>query len=118
MQRKSKGDSAQDYSAASALPEGGHKRISAALRILVSGRVQGVGFRYSCYVQARRLGLGGWVRNTPEGNVEIWLESSGQEQIETMLDWLRRGPPYARVDELHCNAVLPTGTYQEFSIKP
>jgi acylphosphatase len=118
MRRKSKGDSARGYSAAAALPEGGQAAMPSALHILVSGRVQGVGFRYSCYVQARRLGLRGWVRNTPEGDVEIWLESSGREQIEAMLDWLRRGPPYARVDELRCNAVLPAGTYREFAIEP
>jgi acylphosphatase len=94
------------------------KAVLSALHVLISGRVQGVGFRYSCYAQARRLGLGGWVRNTPEGDVEVWLESRDKEQLETMLEWLRQGPPYARVDKIHYNSVRPTGGYREFSIKP
>jgi acylphosphatase len=116
MRRKFEEDLAPDYAVAVALPE--NSRGAVALHILVSGRVQGVGFRYSCYVQARRLGLGGWVRNTPEGDVEIWLEGPGPDQIEAMLDWLRRGPPYARVDKLRCDPVLPTGTYRDFAIEP
>jgi acylphosphatase len=94
------------------------KDLSTALHVLISGRVQGVGFRYACYAQARRLGLVGWVRNTPEGDVEVWLESSAGERIEAMLDWLRRGPPYARVDHIRCDPVRPTGACREFSIEP
>ncbi|MDR3174515.1 MAG: acylphosphatase [Treponema sp.] len=94
------------------------KAVPAALHVLISGRVQGVGFRYSCYAQARRLGLGGWVRNTPEGDVEVWLESPAGELLETMLAWLHRGPPYARVDHIQYNSVRPTGDCQKFSIEP
>jgi acylphosphatase len=90
---------------------------TAALHVTVSGRVQGVGFRYSCHAEARRLGLRGWVRNTPEGDVEVWMESPSEKALETMLDWLRRGPPHARVDEIRYDRVRPTGAYREFSIK-
>lgn len=92
--------------------------VSTALHVLIRGRVQGVGFRYSCYAQARRIGLGGWVRNTPDGDVEVWLESPVKERVEAMLAWLRQGPPYARVDQIHYNPVRPTGACQEFSIEP
>jgi acylphosphatase len=108
-------------------PEGGRGaqgagavlRDAAALHITVSGRVQGVGFRYSCYAEARRLGLGGWVRNTPEGDVELWVESlrGAGEELEAMLCWLRRGPPQARVDQVRLSRVRPTGLYREFSIE-
>jgi acylphosphatase len=94
------------------------KDLLTALHILISGRVQGVGFRYSCYAQARHLGLGGWVRNTPDGDVEVWLESPAKEQLEAMLNWLRRGPPYARVDQIRCDPARPTGVCREFSIEP
>lgn len=115
MYRKSKGDPSPDCSAA---PEkDGRGAAPAALHVLVSGRVQGVGFRYACYAQARRLGLRGWVRNTPEGGVEVWVEGPEQEPIEAMAAWLRRGPPYARVDKIRRETVPPTGAYQEFSIE-
>jgi acylphosphatase len=91
---------------------------ASALRIKISGRVQGVGFRYSCYAEASRLGLGGWVRNTPEGGVEVWLESPDKGRLETMLRWLRHGPPQARVDHLHCDRARPTGACRGFSIEP
>jgi acylphosphatase len=99
-------------------PEKSGGAAPAALHILVSGRVQGVGFRYSCYARARSLGLGGWVRNTPEGDVEVWLESPAGERLEAMLEWLRRGPPHARVDQIRCEPVKPAGAGGEFSIKP
>jgi acylphosphatase len=97
--------------------ENSSKTVPAAFHVLIQGRVQGVGFRYSCYAQARRLGLGGWVKNTPEGDVEVWLEGPAKEQLEAMLAWLRQGPPYARVDQIHYNPVQPAGTW-EFSIEP
>jgi acylphosphatase len=92
----------------------------AALHITVSGRVQGVGFRYSCYAEARRLGLRGWVRNTPEGDVEVWVESprDSGEDLEAMLRWLHRGPPRARVDQVRLSRVRPTGAYREFLVEP
>jgi acylphosphatase len=84
----------------------------------VSGRVQGVGFRHACYVEARRLGLWGWVRNSPAGDVELWVEGPSEEALDAMLAWLHRGPPYAQVNEVRCDRVQPSGTYREFSIKP
>ncbi len=69
----------------------------ACLRI--SGRVQGVGFRYAAAKQATSLGLAGWVRNLDNGDVCIAFEGS-DSGVEAMLDWLSHGPPLARVDGL------------------
>ncbi|MDR3160599.1 MAG: acylphosphatase, partial [Spirochaetaceae bacterium] len=71
----------------------------AAVYALVEGRVQGVGFRYSAYREAQRLGLTGWVRNTGSGAVEALAEGTSP-QLEAFLSWLRRGPPQARVDSV------------------
>ena len=81
----------------------------------VEGRVQGVGFRYTCLNEGQRLGLSGWVRNTPSGDVEVWAEGS-EEKLEALLKWLRRGPPGARVDAVHSEKCPPTGQYRGFSV--
>ena len=65
-------------------------------RVLLSGLVQGVEFRYHAREEARALGLTGWVRNLHDGRVEAHFE--GEEgPVEAFLAWLRRGPPAARV---------------------
>ena len=69
------------------------------VRLLVSGRVQGVGFRWFVREAARRHRLAGWVRNRPDGSVE--LEVSGEDgSYREFLGALREGPPGARVDEV------------------
>jgi acylphosphatase len=83
---------------------------------LVRGKVQRVGFRYSAYREAARLGLTGWVRNTVEGDVEVWAEGP-QEQLEVLLQWLRQGPPRARIDSVDTEVKIPTGAYDVFSIR-
>ena len=83
----------------------------------IEGRVQGVGFRYTCMNEGQRLGLSGWVRNTREGDVEVWAEGT-EEKLETMLNWLHRGPPGARVVTVHYEKRLPTGKYREFGVEP
>ena len=80
----------------------------------IEGRVQGVGFRYTCMNEGQRLGLSGWVRNTADGNVEVWAEGTG-EKLETLLRWLYRGPPRARIDTVHYEPCAPTGQYQGFA---
>ena len=82
----------------------------------IEGRVQGVGFRYTCVNEGRRLGLSGWVRNTPEGDVEVWAEGP-VEKLDALLEWLRRGPPGARVDAVHYETCPPTGQYKKFGVE-
>jgi len=68
--------------------------------------VQGVGFRHYTKLRARELGLAGWVQNLPDGRVEVWVE--GPETIVgEMLEWLRSGPPPARVSALEVREVEP-----------
>ena len=69
------------------------------LHVRVSGVVQGVGFRWFVRERARRLGLSGWVRNLPDGSVEV-VASGEQGQIDLLVGELRKGPTGAVVDEI------------------
>ena len=70
-----------------------------SLHVLISGRVQGVWFRKSVKLQAIRLGLSGWVRNTKSSCVEAVFEGP-REKVNKMLAWCKRGPPLAKVDSV------------------
>lgn len=63
---------------------------------VVDGRVQGVYYRASTQEQARALGLRGWVRNLPDGRVELRAQGT-RGRVEALLAWCRKGPPSARV---------------------
>jgi acylphosphatase len=69
---------------------------TASVRLIIRGRVQGVGFRYATVDQARRLGLDGWARNLPDGAVEV-VAAGDAEAVERLVAWCRQGPPSARV---------------------
>lgn len=69
------------------------------VHLLVRGRVQGVYFRASTERESRRLGLTGWVRNRPDGNVEIAAEGS-EEALKELIAWAHHGPTGARVDHV------------------
>jgi acylphosphatase len=88
----------------------------AAAFVRVEGRVQGVGFRYSCLCEGRRLGLLGWVRNSPDGSVEVWAEGPAA-RLDALIAWLRHGPPYARVDRLDYEKRPPRGAYRDFMVE-
>ncbi len=88
---------------------------SCARRVFVSGIVQGVGFRHYTKLRARELGLAGWVQNLPDGRVEVWVE--GPETIvEEMVDWLRIGPPGARVSAFEQREVQPAA-HERFEVR-
>ncbi len=84
----------------------------------VAGRVQGVFFRASTQDEARRLNLHGWVRNLPDSRVEVFASGS-PDQIQKLSDWLRQGPPYARVDEIEFfeNEIDNEETLKDFLIR-
>ena len=86
-----------------------------AFYALVQGRVQGVGFRYSAAREAQSLNIKGWVRNTDDGDVEIWAEGPS-EKLDQFLSWLRRGPQLARVDSIKKEEMEGRG-YSDFSMK-
>lgn len=71
------------------------------LHCYVSGRVQGVFFRASTKEQAELLGLDGWVRNLPDGRVEVYATGS-ESQISRFRGWLKEGPDMAIVAKLEC----------------
>jgi len=69
------------------------------VKILVSGRVQGVGFRHATRQQAQSLGLTGSVKNLPDGRVEIFA-SGDTETLESLIAWSRKGSKMAGVDNV------------------
>ncbi|HMF93639.1 MAG TPA: acylphosphatase [Vicinamibacterales bacterium] len=85
-----------------------------ARRFLISGRVQGVGFRFFTQEAAEREGVHGWVRNLPDGRVEAQAEGDA-EALERFERALRRGPRGARVDEVDVDSLPPTGRDTGFS---
>jgi acylphosphatase len=71
--------------------------------LAISGRVQGVGFRFYMERKARELGVFGWVRNRRDGSVEA-LAQGAAESVDALIAWARRGPPGARVADLQVEA--------------
>ncbi len=84
--------------------------------VTIRGRVQGVGFRFFTLRTARELGLSGWVRNLPNGDVEALFEGE-RSTIEQALAACRQGPPASRVEELHCSWHPPDKELIDFSIR-
>ncbi len=83
--------------------------------IVVSGLVQGVGFRYYCLRNAAQLGLTGWVRNQPDGSVAVHAEGN-RGQIEALIEVLKVGPRNAAVRDLQIRWEVYTGKYSSFSL--
>ena len=77
--------------------------MKAARHFIVSGRVQGVFYRASTQEKARSLGLAGWVRNLPDGGVEL-VASGTVAQLDALERWLWQGPPAARVESVTVGA--------------
>ena len=84
-------------------------------RLVISGVVQGVGFRYAMAAQARLLGVTGWVRNRRNGSVEAMIAGNAG-QIEEMLAWSRLGPAGAVVDRVIVEAA--SGEFPDFEFRP
>lgn len=89
--------------------------IGERLDVTVSGRVQGVAFRWHTQRVARELALVGWVRNRPDGSVRLVAEGP-RPQLETLLAWVRRGPDHARVDHCQHQWQQATGQFDGFDI--
>ena len=86
-----------------------------ARRYVVSGRVQGVGFRYFIQATAARENLHGWVRNRPDGRVEAAAEGEA-DAMERFERALRHGPPGARVEQLEVEHTVPGGRDTGFTV--
>jgi acylphosphatase len=89
---------------------------TAALRAVVRGRVQGVGFREYVFVRARFLGLSGYVRNLPDGrSVEVVAEGE-RGDLEQLLEHLREGPRLSRVEGVEADWGEATDAYEGFGV--
>ena len=86
------------------------------VQLVISGIVQGVFFRASALAVARSLKLSGFVRNLSNGRVEVIAE--GEEQaLARMIEWCRKGPPGARIEEVEVTWAEATGQFQHFTIQ-
>lgn len=86
------------------------------LRVIISGRVQGVGFRYALCIRARELGLCGWVRNLPDGRVEALCRGE-HAAMESLLEWCGQGPRMARVDHVQTAWEVAGEVFSGFHIR-
>lgn len=86
------------------------------LHAIVRGRVQGVNFRYYTIETARRLGLKGWVANRRDGTVETVAEGD-RDAVEDLLEFLHRGSPAARVQDVDAKWQTPTNEFEGFQVR-
>ncbi len=84
-------------------------------RIVVCGKVQGVGFRFFVEMKARELNVVGFIRNLPNGNVEVEVEGDDID-VDTLVDYCRVGPARARVDRMEVH-VQPIVGYSRFEVR-
>ena len=88
---------------------------SVRVRLRIEGRVQGVFFRASTQDHAKRLGLNGWVRNCPDGSVEVVAEGA-RSQIENLIAWCRQGPRGAQVSNVGIQWEEFSGEFTDFRV--
>ena len=86
------------------------------LFVLISGKVQGVGFRNFTQMNAKQLGINGYAKNLPNGKVEVVAEGD-KSQLDALVALLKQGPRFARVDSLHADERPFTGEYKTFGIR-
>ncbi len=84
-------------------------------RVHISGKVQGVWFRESTRQEAERLGVVGWVQNTPDGRVEGVFEGP-DAAVAALVAWCQRGPSNARVEAVDAVEETPTDEFTEFQV--
>jgi acylphosphatase len=88
----------------------------ARAHLLITGIVQGVGYRWSCRRAAQGIGVTGWVRNLPDGRVEAVAQGT-REQVEQLIKWCYRGPEEARVSDIAVAYEEAAETFQDFGIR-
>jgi acylphosphatase len=86
------------------------------LFVIITGRVQGVGFRNFTQLNAKQLGINGYAKNLPNGTVEVVAEGD-KAQLDALIALLKKGPRYARVDSLEIDERPFTGEYQTFGVR-
>ncbi|MBM4764450.1 acylphosphatase [Bacillus sp. B15-48] len=86
------------------------------LHIIVTGRVQGVGYRYFTQMKAIQYGITGWVKNRADGSVEM-MTSGTKEKLSQFVEDIRRGNPFSIVENVEINETENKERYQSFTIK-
>lgn len=86
------------------------------IRLFISGKVQGVNFRYHARQKALELSVAGWVRNTGDGEVEIVAEG-GEMKVREFVEWCKKGPARARVQEVRVQEEKYNGYFRTFGVK-
>ncbi len=86
------------------------------VHVYISGRVQGVAFRYNTRSRARSIGVNGWVRNLTDGRVECEFEGP-EESVNAMLNFCREGPRLADVRDLEVERMEYSGEYSGFEVR-
>ena len=89
--------------------------MAKAVSVRVTGRVQGVAFRWYAVQEAERLGVTGWIRNEPDESVLAHVEGP-DEAVDAMVGWCGRGPSYAAVRDVAVTDARPTGA-DDFRIR-
>ena len=87
-----------------------------AIAATITGRVQGVGYRYATLHMAEELGLVGWVRNAPDGSVEVWAQGH-ERAVGAFTEFLRQGPRSARVQSVDVRSIEPDATLEGFRVR-
>lgn len=90
--------------------------MACAVHLTVSGRVQGVGFRWFVVEEAEAAGVVGWVRNLPDGKVEVWIEGEA-DAVQKLEHAVARGPRHARVTDVARRQETPTGRFRAFGVE-
>jgi len=85
------------------------------VRVIVVGRVQGIWFRASTCDKAKELGVNGYVRNLVNGDVEFVAEGD-DSKVDRLIQWARRGPPLARVDDIKVEVLEYDNEYTDFRV--
>lgn len=84
--------------------------------VLVKGEVQGVAFRWTARQKARELRVSGWIRNLPNGDVEVQVEGT-PGQVRSFIQWLEKGPALAKVESIEESECKPTSRGGGFEIR-
>jgi acylphosphatase len=88
----------------------------ACVQLIVSGKVQGVGFRFSTQQAANTYHIQGWVKNLPDGNVAIRAQGE-QAQLSQFIDWAKHGSQFANVHDVAITKLVTQNELTQFSIR-
>ena len=86
------------------------------ISLIITGQVQGVGFRYSARDEAKKLNLVGWAKNRADGKVEVVAEGT-KENLQKLIDWAWEGSPAAKVTHVDFEWAESSGEFEEFDIR-